>query len=131
MAELAIEIQIERLRVVEISQARDAALQRLSEVYVSIRQKNELIEQLQREKEGGGGGSPSVNRLSRSLDNAEVDDLKAHISDLEKTVEDLRVIIRQSAGRPCMPVRTNDPPPSYEENPIKVLKFRLYVTLYL
>ncbi|KAH9483526.1 hypothetical protein JR316_0002994 [Psilocybe cubensis] len=121
MAELAIEIQIERLRVVEISKARDAALQRLADVYVSVRQKNELIEQLQREKggDGGGAGLLSGSQLSRALNSAEVDDLKAHISDLEKTIEDLRVIIRQSAGRPCMPVRSNDPPPSYEENPGK------------
>ncbi|PPQ91789.1 hypothetical protein CVT25_000434 [Psilocybe cyanescens] len=118
MAELAIEIQIERLRVVEISKARDAALQRLSEVYVSIRQKNELIEQLQREQEDGG--LSSANQLPKSLDSAEVISLKAHISDLEKSVEELRSVIRQQTGRSCIPIKPNDPPPCYEESSTKL-----------
>lgn len=123
MAELAIEIQIERLRVVEISKARDAALQRLSEVYVSIRQKNELIEQLQREQEGSG--LSSAIQLPKSLDSAEVISLKAHISDLEKSVEELRSVIRQQTGRSCIPIKPNDPPPCYEESSTKV-RYSLY-----
>jgi hypothetical protein len=47
MAEIALELQIERLRVMEITRARDTALQRLSECCAVIRQKNEFIEQMQ------------------------------------------------------------------------------------
>ncbi|KAF8874777.1 hypothetical protein CPB84DRAFT_1629999, partial [Gymnopilus junonius] len=123
MAELAIEIQIERLRVVEISNARDAAVQRLSEAYCSIRQKNELIEQLQQETmDGRGGLSAALTQLaqSKTADNTEVEGLKTHIATLEKTVEDLRLIIRQQQQQQnTIPSKLSDPPPRYEESGVQ------------
>lgn len=123
MAELAIEIQIERLRVVEISNARDVAVQRLSEAYTSIRQKNELIEQLQQDSMDGRASLSSVltqSTQSMSVDHREVEGFKAHIATLEKTVEDLRSIIRQQQQQHSIPSKLSDPPPRYEESAQKV-----------
>ncbi|KAF8959740.1 hypothetical protein BDZ97DRAFT_1836777 [Flammula alnicola] len=113
VAEIALELQIERLRVVEITNARDAALQRLSDAYVSIRQKNEIIERMQEERESNGA-APFPTHLIRVRDTVEIDKLKAHIATLESTIEDLRSVVRElpqsGAAKPI------DPPPSYEEN---------------
>ena len=125
MAQLAIEIQIERLRVIEISNARDAAIERLSEAYSSIRQKNELIEHLQQESRIGRSGLASaLTQLSqnRSLDYQEAESYKAHIATLEKTVEDLRSVLRQQQQQPqqqSLASKVSDPPPRYEESALK------------
>jgi len=50
VAEMALEIQIERMHIIEAMNARDAVVQRLAEAYVSINQKNATIEDLLREK---------------------------------------------------------------------------------
>src|ERR1700728_3656991 len=50
-AEMAIEIQVERMRVVEAITARDAVVQRLNDAHVSIRQKTAIIDHLELEKE--------------------------------------------------------------------------------
>ena len=123
MAQLAIEIQIERLRVIEISNARDAAIERLSEAYSSIRQKNELIEHLQQESRIGRSGLASaLTQLSqnRSLDYQEAESYKAHIATLEKTVEDLRLVLRQQQPQQqSLASKVSDPPPRYEESALK------------
>jgi hypothetical protein len=116
MAEMALEIQIERLRVIEITKARDAALQRLSDAYVSIRQKTEVIEQLQQEREVKGLTPFPIN-LSPLEERTEIDCLKAHIVNLESTVEDLRLTVRRLQRQPCQPL---DPPPRYQEDAPKV-----------
>ncbi|KDR82042.1 hypothetical protein GALMADRAFT_49446, partial [Galerina marginata CBS 339.88] len=120
MAELAIEIQIERLRVVEISNARDAAVQRLYDAYVSIRQKNELIERLQNETKDGNALGYDQAPLTRASENAEIGALKAHIVTLERTVEELRLVVKQQQH--AIPSKLSDPPPRYEESRQKLVE---------
>jgi hypothetical protein len=48
---MAIEIQVERMRVVEAITARDAVVQRLNDAHVSIRQKAAIIDHLELEME--------------------------------------------------------------------------------
>lgn len=62
IAELAIELQLERLRVQEIQNARDAALHSLSESYQSIVQKNGIIAQMQQQIERNGNSTTSIGR---------------------------------------------------------------------
>ncbi|CAA7260944.1 unnamed protein product [Cyclocybe aegerita] len=119
MAELALEIQIERLRVVEITAARDAALQRLSDSYVSIRQKNELIERMFQERDGKDIGSvPLSLNFGFSTDQVEAEQLKAHISTLETENGELRLAIQQLQEQALI-AKAIDPPPSYEREPTK------------
>jgi hypothetical protein len=115
MAEIAIELQIERLRVTEISRARDTALQRLSEYCAVIRQKNEFIEQLQEDRRSNV--TPDVARRLHQSDGdaADVEQLKAHISCLEASNEELRLSIAQLRA-----TATLDLPPCYEANESKV-----------
>ncbi|KAJ7765691.1 hypothetical protein B0H16DRAFT_1309933, partial [Mycena metata] len=47
VVEMALEVEVERARAAEALSARDAAIQRLSEAYVSLRQKITIIERLQ------------------------------------------------------------------------------------
>ena len=105
MAEMALELQIEKLRVAEITNARDAALHRLSDAYTHIREKNELLKQFQVDREGG-------------VNDPEISSLKAHILALESTtIRDLRLEVEglrsKLAERAIEP-----PPPSYTENSV-------------
>lgn len=95
MAEIAIELQIERLRVAEITEARDIALRRLAECYVSIRQKNEMIERIQLENFHGKNDGNTTNSLRPNSQSESVilEQLKAHISTLEASNEELRQIV--------------------------------------
>ncbi|KAJ3506110.1 hypothetical protein NLJ89_g7053 [Agrocybe chaxingu] len=120
MAELALEIQIERLRVVEITAARDAALQRLSDSYVSIRQKNEVIERMCQEHDGKNtGGVPLSLNFGASADQVEIAQMKAHISTLETENRELRLAIQQLQEQALI-AKPIDPPPSYERDPTKI-----------
>ena len=119
MAEMALEIQIERLRVIEITKARDAALQRLSDAYVSIRQKTQVIEQLQQEREVKGLARIPIH-ISPLEERTEIDCLKAHIVGLEATVEDLRFTIHRLQHQLSIGSQPLDPPPCYQENAQKV-----------
>ena len=119
MAEMALEIQIERLRVNEITKARDAALQRLSDAYVSVRQKTQVIEQLQQEREAKGM-APFPIHPSPLEERTEIDCLKAHIVDLESTIEDLRFTVRRLQRQLSIGGQPLDPPPRYQENALKV-----------
>ncbi|KAF9557762.1 hypothetical protein CPC08DRAFT_591889, partial [Agrocybe pediades] len=109
LAELALELQIERLRVVEISNARDAALQRLSDAYASVRQKNDYIKALLQDRNGDESAVYTI-----SLDKGEIESLKAHISTQEQIISQLRQQ-QQSQVRPSLPAKLSDPPPYYEE----------------
>ena len=119
MAEMALEIQIERLRVIEISKARDAALQRLSDAYVSVRQKTQVIERLQQEREVKGLARIPIH-VSPLEERTEIDCLKAHIVGLEATVEDLRFTIHRLQRQSSIGSQPLDPPPCYQEDALKV-----------
>lgn len=125
MAEMALELQIERLRVAEITNARDAALHRLSDAYAHITEKNTLIEKFQAERDGADGAAAAGLPKSESDPQAvavEVDSLNAHIHTLESTTEDLRTEIAELNSRlaerppPPSPPPSPSSPPSYTEN---------------
>ncbi|KAH6919293.1 hypothetical protein BKA70DRAFT_1394622 [Coprinopsis sp. MPI-PUGE-AT-0042] len=124
VVELALEIQVERMRVVEVLKARDAAVGRLADAYTLVRQYSEFIEHLQRER---------VARGLEKLDPASVDsslkdlaplpplDSQAHIAALEATIKDLREINKYLKEYDVSEAKSMcDPPPNYEENAIKV-----------
>ena len=114
MAEMAIELQIERLRVVEITRARDTALQSLSECCAVIRQKNEFIKQLQEDAERINA-IPDARLRRFSSEAADVEQLEAHTCNLEMSNEELRLSIAQLPA-----TATPDLPPCYEANERKV-----------
>ena len=116
MAEMAIELQIEQLRVVEITAARDSALQRLSECCEVIRQKNEFIKQLQ-EDSCQNSAMPDATRQLRQFGNeaADVEQLNAHTCNLEMNNEELRLSVEQLRATAAL-----DLPPCYEANEGKV-----------
>jgi hypothetical protein len=128
MAEMALELQIERLRVAEITNARDAALHRLFDAYAHITEKNALIEKFQAERDDGDGAAAAGLPKCESDPQAaavEVDSLNAHIHTLENTTEHLRAEIAELNSKlaerpppPPSPQVSPSPssPPSYTEN---------------
>ncbi|EGO21953.1 hypothetical protein SERLADRAFT_410420 [Serpula lacrymans var. lacrymans S7.9] len=50
-AEVALSVQLEKMRVIEAMGARDTAVHRLENAYISVRQKTEIIDKLKREVE--------------------------------------------------------------------------------
>jgi hypothetical protein len=116
MAEIAIELQIERLRVAEITKARDIALQHLAECYVSIRRKNELIEQMRPgHVQEDDGDVNFLLQFSGHLESAIIEQLKAHITMLEASNKELRQLVAQLQAS-----ATLDLPPLYEADVRKV-----------
>ncbi|KIM49731.1 hypothetical protein M413DRAFT_115341 [Hebeloma cylindrosporum] len=130
MAEMALELQIERLRVAEITNARDAALHRLLDAYAHITEKNALIEKFQAERDGSDGsdgphcaavGMPKSDPQAAAVD---IDSLNAHIRTLERITEELRAEIAELNSKlaerpPPTPPASPSPPPSpasYMEN---------------
>lgn len=105
---MALDLQIERLRVGEVMKARDNVLNRLADAYVVIRQKNEIIERMQEGRENKGA-APFPTHVIQVQDTVEIDKLKAHIATLEATIEQLR----------SLSAKPTDPPPCYEENILK------------
>ncbi|KAJ7684320.1 hypothetical protein DFH06DRAFT_1354182, partial [Mycena polygramma] len=93
---MALEVEVERARAMEALSARDAAIQRLSEAYVSIRQKMTTIERLQQQQ------------TSQAQDSA-----NEQVVALEKMIKTLRQELAVSA-----PAKAVDLPPSYAENGI-------------
>jgi len=133
MAEMALELQIERLRVAEITNARDAALHRLFDAYAHITEKNALIEKFQAERDGAAapGLLKSESESDPQAAAVDVDALNAHIRTLESTTEELRAEIAElnskltecpvPAPPPPTPVSPASPSsssskPSYMEN---------------
>ncbi|KAF9018412.1 hypothetical protein BDZ89DRAFT_1073925 [Hymenopellis radicata] len=109
VVEMAIEIATERIKVVDAMAARDAAVQRLSDAYISLRQKITIIERLQHDPYNN---EPSPEQVAAQ---AEIDRLKSEITVLEATVcalkEDIRVLKEKETLRP----------PKYEEPLLKNL----------
>ncbi|KAF7359056.1 hypothetical protein MSAN_01246500 [Mycena sanguinolenta] len=91
VVEMALEIEVERARAIEALSARDAAIQRLSQAYVSLRQKTAIIERLQ----------------------------KAQPQSEQVAAPDSKTLREEfTSNRSTPPVKSADPPPSYEENGI-------------
>jgi hypothetical protein len=115
-AEMAIEIQIERMHVVEAMTARDVVVQRLNDAHVSIRQKVMVIDRLELEKEEirkklfvSKGPCDEEYEEERSKASLEVERLRGIIKVLQEEVKSLKDI-RTDLGKPL-----TDPPPRYEE----------------
>lgn len=116
---------MERTRVGEAIRARDAVVQRLSDAYISIRQKNSTIERLEHEQEclrklnmlsiGGEEDTGSAGHETRKLKD-EVLRLEGVIKVLEGEIKVLK-----SAGIGVKP--SSDPPPGYEADPSKVTAY--------
>lgn len=113
---MAIEIQLERMRVVEALTARDTVVQRLTDAHVSIRQKAARIDCLELELE------ELWRRLSTAKDPCQDDhEIINNQTDLEmerlqKTIDSLREELRLlKEGRVDNGKPSSDPPPRYEE----------------
>ncbi|KAF7353891.1 hypothetical protein MVEN_01075000 [Mycena venus] len=100
VVEMALEVEVERARAIEALSARDAAIHRLSEAYVSLRQKMAIIERLQKAQ-----AQPSSNPVNEQ------------VVALEMTIKTLRQELA-SLSTSNAPVKPADPPPSYNENGI-------------
>lgn len=120
---MALEIQVERMRVVEVLRARDAAVERLSDAYSLVRRYSELIERLQEERVASGLERLSLGGSGPAYDtggSTAVLDTTAHIASLEATIKDLREINRYLREYDACEGKTLcDPPPNYEENIVK------------
>jgi hypothetical protein len=118
VVEMALEIQVEKMRVVEATKARDAAVYRLLEAYTSVRRHSEVIEQLQKEREERG-----LEKLGHSLSPpAEYHDKR--IVELEEMIADLRDInlcLKEYGS--CERKMLCDPPPHYEGKILRVRSF--------
>ncbi|KAJ7041943.1 hypothetical protein C8F04DRAFT_111681 [Mycena alexandri] len=101
VVEMALEVEVERTRAAEALSARDAAIQRLSEAYVSLRQKITIIERLQQAPQP----KPSPSHVNEQ------------VVALEMTIKTLREELT-ARSTSSVPVKPADPPPSYNENGI-------------
>jgi hypothetical protein len=122
---MAIEIQVERMRVVEAITARDAVVQRLNDAHVSIRQKATIIDHLELEKEDLKrrllilkGPCDEEDEEEKTKAGSEIDRLQGIIKTLREDVKLLREI-RTDTGKPL-----TDPPPRYEEGKASSMKVR-------
>ena len=106
---MAIEIQLERMHVVEAMTARDAVVQRLADAYVSINQKNAIIDDLKR---------------NRGLCDSETKALSTvnPIQDEEKPAKDVPKLedLHENPSNGINPL--GDAPPSYEEGELCSVK---------
>lgn len=111
---MAIEIQIERLRVAEVINARDVLVYKLSDAYTSIREKTELIERLQKalkllmNKTNSDSSEDILLPGAQQTEEAMVSQLQ--LTDLDALIQGLQIHSKDAA---C-------PPPEYEEEEIKV-----------
>lgn len=103
---MAIEIQLEKLRVVEAMKARDVLVHKLSDAYTSIREKTETIEHLKQALSTSNPTSVPSSSLPVAWDqNPESAVPRTQVADLEALIQDLRFGPRNAMG----------PPPTYEE----------------
>ncbi|KXN91932.1 hypothetical protein AN958_11317, partial [Leucoagaricus sp. SymC.cos] len=112
IAEMAIEIQLEKLRVAEAMNARDALVQKLSDAYTSIREKTDLIDRLQQALNSAMNATTDASNAAfpttphQNWDQiTEITGLRAQVVELEGLIQDLRIGSRNAMG----------PPPKYEE----------------
>jgi len=105
---MAIEIQLEKLRVVEAMNARDLLVQKLSDAYTSVREKTELIDRLQQALSAATNTSGQTTEPQNWSQAPEM--LQTQVTDLEALIQDLSIGSRNTMG----------PPPKYEEEDGKV-----------
>ncbi|KAJ7184598.1 hypothetical protein C8R46DRAFT_1343652 [Mycena filopes] len=98
VVEMALEVELERTRAAEALSARDAALQRLSEAYLSIRQKTAIIERLQQAPQA----QPSSSHVNEQ------------VLTLEMTIKNLREELTAMSTSSAIPAKAADPPPYNE-----------------
>jgi hypothetical protein len=120
---MAVEIQIEKMRVVEAMTARDAVVQRLADAHLSIRQKVAIIDRLEFEKEDLRrrmsvlqGPCDEEYEEEKTKAGSEIDRLEGIIKSLQEEVR-LSKEIRTDARKPL-----TDPPPRYEEGKADLIK---------
>jgi hypothetical protein len=113
---MAIEIQVERMRVVEAITARDAVVQRLNDAHVSIRQKAAIIDHLELEMEDMRrrllilkGPCDEEYEEEKTKAGSEIDRLQGIIKALREDVK----LLKEIRTDPVKPL--TDPPPRYEE----------------
>jgi len=103
---MAIEIQLEKLRVVEAMNARDLLVQKLSDAYTSVREKTELIDRLQQALNGATNTSHTAYSATDPQSWGQAPEmLQPQATDLEALIQDLSIGSRNTMG----------PPPKYEE----------------
>lgn len=73
-AEMALQIEVEKQRAAEALNARDAVVQRLSDAYISIRQKTSIIEELRKgnmqvlhDLPKSGASTPTLTTIQSSI----------------------------------------------------------------
>lgn len=130
---MAIEIQLERMRVVEAMSARDNVVLRLTDAHVSICQKVTAIERLELERDelrrrlsAAKGPCDEAYEDEKTKFELAIEKLQGTIARLE---EELRVL-KDASGKPSI-----DLPPSYEEGKTEAGKVcspsSLYSALFL
>lgn len=123
---MAVEIQVERMRVVEAMSARDAVVQRLADACVSVRQKTAEIEQLQYEQQQyqNHGLRSSAHLETNTRSPIEVEQKpKENIEKLEGVIKALREEIHYlNHGAEHGAKLPGDLPPRYEEGKVDCCK---------
>lgn len=102
VADMAIEIQVEKMKLAEASSARDSAIQRLSSAYDSIKDKAVAIAQLQSDKADlERRVAESDVWMSRAVEEARAEErraLEGEISALKELIKRLNDEIRSLKG---------------------------------
>lgn len=117
--EMAVELGIEKLRVSEAINARDAVVQRLSDAYVSLRQKVSIIDRLQEEL-GIPGRDDGTQRDNIRLNNEEIYRLNGVVTSLREEIR----CLKDTATNTHATKSPGDPPPRYEEGKMDSFKVR-------
>ncbi len=118
---MAIEISAERMKVTEAMQARDAAVLRLSEAYISLRQKVAMIDRLEGNSHGPEMFKESTSYVLGDVGVTETSILKEEIVALESIVKSLKEEIREQNAQTAGPT---EPPPRYDDGAYKVCYLR-------
>ncbi|KAK0492072.1 hypothetical protein EDD18DRAFT_1358113 [Armillaria luteobubalina] len=116
IVEMAVEIATERMKVTEAMQARDAAVLRLSEAYISLRQKVAIIDRLQSNSHGSENFNESTSYVFGDVGVTETSILKEEIVVLESIVKSLKEEIREQNAQTAGPT---EPPPRYDDGAYK------------
>jgi hypothetical protein len=128
---MALEIQLERMHVIEAMNARDVVVQRLADAYVSINQKNATIEDLKRDRGQRNSGLlvPSDLKADTTTGDEEKRKLVEHVTKLEGLVRSLQDDLKYLKSTNGNDVRSPvDPPPHYEEGRVHYLKVTFFFT---